>query len=594
VLTANYTNSAMATLTSLSLPASGDSESYFEAEVRRMLRHAKNPFLLASNRLAQAISEATGIPNARDAIRQVVETAFGCSFQERRSCELLLESLDERPRPAAQADAFEVSKRQFHRRRARAVASLAAHVRRILDRPVGRVGAGQALADPLEAMADLVSNIEPAIASEILRLSTRKAPDVPAALAAILEAQLQELAGDGRAIEPGARVSMLAGTTLADTEIRFEREWLNFLRARNAGDAVRMDRISRNLTRVASDRSPLVLRASLAQAESKLHRGCLDEASQILDETDKRSARDFAVTTLASSTLLRSELALCRADDAAAERLASGAYLVLRGRHYDSFRCQRALSRARLRLEQPWPWPEDADALRETAWDYVALVIERARHLLAAGDLETARSVAIGALETAQARGYRSLCARAAATIGATFLRETRRKREWFARALRHLLVTRDRSSGYDLFAFEKRGAYAAVFSRDETLFVTVLYDALLRTIPHLRPVSDRQREIARGLLAQLARVALGVTAGFDAFEKALEAAGDECPPFVQYFNYFGDDASEVVHAFFQAVAGFEERSRTEYRTSAALRLMAAAPARMANLRAFIVDDTRI
>ena len=63
-----------------------------EADVRRLLRRASNPYQLAALPLAQALCEATGILNAQAALQHVIESAFHESPQEARFRDLLLSS----------------------------------------------------------------------------------------------------------------------------------------------------------------------------------------------------------------------------------------------------------------------------------------------------------------------------------------------------------------------------------------------------------------------------------------------------------------------------------------------------------------------
>ena len=70
------------------------SHSYLESEVRRLLRRAANPFLLAANPLAQALCEATTTSDAQAALRTTIERAFRGGFQERRLGEMLLRSIE--------------------------------------------------------------------------------------------------------------------------------------------------------------------------------------------------------------------------------------------------------------------------------------------------------------------------------------------------------------------------------------------------------------------------------------------------------------------------------------------------------------------
>lgn len=585
-----------------------------ETEVRRMLRRARNPFLLAANPLAQALCEATGVPDAQTALRRAIESAFQASFQETRLRDMLLSAAGAGPGYVTQ-ETIPVSKRHFHRRRAKAVAKLAAHIREIIGAPSLAVAdEPREHADPLETIAELVSHVEPAMASHIFRLGGPRAVasasilalrerveagagfedvagferSLPEALVAILRAQSLEIGGkqcEGRLWPLLARL----GRETADAaEIRFELEWLAFLRARHAGDARQTERVARNLPRLANDRAAWVLRALLAQAEAKVRCGRLDEATALLDAADRRGIRSFAVTELACASALRAEVALQRGEDAVAERLATGAYFVLRGRHFGAYQCQVTIARARLRLGADWSCPHDIGALADTAWDRVALDVELARRCIADGNAHRARSIAGAALQTAQTRNYNGLAARAAATIAMTFGNATQEKRASYLRSLAYLLSTRDRSIGCDLFALEERGLYATYFLRSDDDLVDVLYDGLIAAIPQLHVRSEREAKACRWFLKGLMAATLRPARSPIGIDDAISSLDADAGSFAQFLVHFLDDASELFHAFFAALVPTSERARAEYRSNVALRRLSAIVPRD-DLRGFLV-----
>jgi hypothetical protein len=362
--------------------------------------------------------------------------------------------------------------------------------------------------------------------------------------------------------------------------MRFELEWLAFLRARQRGDARQMDRIARSLRRLAANRAAWLLRALLALAEARIRCGMLHEAVAMLDEADRRGLRNFAVTELACSSALRSEIFLQQGDDAAAERLASGAYVVLRKRHFAAWRCQTTVARARLRLGRAWSCPDDLAELSETAWDRVALSIEHSRHRLAEGDAREARSEAREALAIAAARGYDALAARAAATLAATYERGAK-KRESSLQALSLLLATRDRSVACDLFACEE-----AACDRDLT---ALLHDKLVNAIPQLRPHSGTETDAAQRFLDRLRAQAVNGSLPPQEFDRAIEALDSQAPSFAQYLRHFLSDATDIVETLFAAVVAPQHRSEMQQRLKTALRSLADSMRPDDNLRRFLV-----
>jgi hypothetical protein len=421
--------------------------------------------------------------------------------------------------------------------------------------------------DPLDAIAELVSNIEPVMASRIFRLGgprsvanarvlairerTKKGADfdeieafdrhVDRSLVAVLRAQSHLISGKDGPAEGAVWPSFarVAPGTGDPADVPFELEWLAFLRARQRGDAHQMDRVARNVKRLAGDRPPWALRALLADAEAKIRRGHLQEAACMLDAADRQGFRTFALTELACSSALRSEIAFQRGDDAAAERLATGAYFVLRARHFGAYQCQASGARSRLRLGESWTCPEDIGDLSLPAWDRVALNVEVARHLLAAGDVRRSRGCAIDAFQIATDRKYNGLAARAAATIGATYGPTTQRRQAWRFRALTHLVVTRDLSIGRDLFALEQRESPPTFRGGPECELIGIIYSGLTTAIPMLCAESQAEGQASRAFLCELIAPALRHARECDRLESAIAALETSAPSFAQYFVHF-------------------------------------------------------
>jgi hypothetical protein len=595
----------MAMSVSLAFDAPGEqSRPHLEAEVRRLLRRANNPFLLAANPLAQALCEATDSPNAQSALRRVIENAFQGGFKETQMRNMLLASLEQGPARSTNSESLRVSKRHWQRRRAEAVAILAVHVQRVIGTVSSFADENEsAPSDPLETLAELLSNIEPATASNLLKLGGRQSStnatmlalrerleagaDISGAdsaerqlsvpLVAILRAQSKEITGKDP--EPAGQLwPLIAQVTRGSTdisEIRFELEWLSFLRARHGGDAWQIHRIARSLQRLSNDRSSWSVRALLAQAEANIRAGRLEEASVLLDAAGRRSIRSFAVADLAHGSALRSEVALQRADDAAAERLASGAYLVLNGRHFNAYRCQTIVARARLRLGEPWERPRNIGIVGESSFDRLAINIEAARHLLAGGEGRGSRACASAAFELAAKREYNGLAARAAATLAAGFGDLTEKKRTWYLRALPYLLKTRDHSVACDLFALE-RGGIAKLFSSASEPLVDIIYEGLANAIPQLRSELSERPAACRFLKRLLESVLWGRRTGED-LEKAIDVLSTDAAVFSQQLVYFLDNVSDILHTVCQALVNAGDRARAEYRLDAALRRVSSA-----------------
>jgi tetratricopeptide (TPR) repeat protein len=574
-----------------------------EADVRRLLRRAKNPFLLAACPLAQALCESTGIANALSALRYAIDGAFGSLPHEPRLRQLLLTSVDDDEQTRAALNRWQVSKRHFQRRRAKAVAILASHIRELIGGPqaVALRDEEGASRDPLETVAELIAGIEPSTASEILRADGSRC-SVDACVRAMREHADTGRNFDGlqppctRHVTPAlfavfrAQAAEVGGDATTETidlpdqaELRFELEWLNFLRARHRADAAQMQRVASNLNRLASRRAAWLSRAQLAQADAKIRLGLLDDAAALLDEIDRRSLRNVAIVEYAWSIALRSEIFLQRGNEACAERLASGAYAVLAGRHFQAWSCQATIARARLRLNGACSFQVPLGSASPSSPGRVALEVERARELLVRGDAATAARIAREAFERATARGYDGIAARAAAALGACCVEEAAEKLGWYRRALALLLKTRDRSIASDLFAF---GAQAPCIDLSE--LIDPLYQSLITAIPHLRANDVGQRRSARRFLQRLTQIVAGETPT-SVLDEAIHSVQYAAPSFAQYVVHFSGETQQIVQTFFQALAPPSSHAALERRIRGVIDRMAGLVQPSDALRKFLV-----
>jgi hypothetical protein len=611
---------ALALYTSLELGGSDLVQLQMEADVRRILRRAHDPLRLAAFPLARRLCEVTGIPNPQKALGHVIEAAFQGIWPETRLRDLLLTADLGGIARNATAQRLQVSTRHLQRRRARAVSILASHIRKLVvaphPHPAEEKIAGSI--DLLEAIAELVAGIEPAVAAGILRLNGPRSIEKAALLAmrasvdagcdvearsphvafsplvAIFRAQAKTInAKTAEAERELLPIFTRAARDLTQSsEIRFELEWLAFLRARYHGCVRQMELVATNLNRIARDDAPWKVRALLAHAEARLRSGRLQDAAALLDQCERQSLQTFALRQLASSGLLRSEIALHRGEHAESERLATGAYAILRKRHCDAYRCQVTRARAALRLGKPWRCAEDPGNLAPAAWDRVALDIELARQLKATGDDERARESARASYATALAFKYEGLAARVAATIASTFERSSLERRDWYLVALSHLLVTRDRSIGCDVFLPEEESACESFAAFDEAV-ASVLYDALQRAIPPLRAVSEGERAVAIDFLRRLTAYVVGPADFSHDLTRAIESAALRSGYFARYVSHFSDDANDVLETAFGAIAFVQKRQDTDERLAYAMRCFASAvPLRDGTRRFYIGSAT--
>jgi hypothetical protein len=325
----------------------------------------------------------------------------------------------------------------------------------------------------------------------------------------------------------------------------------------------------------------------LAIAEAKIGRGCLDEASRLLDDVDGRCLRAFAITDLAFATLLRAEVALQRGEDASAERLALGAYLVLKGRHHAAYRCQVTIARARLRLDEPWSPPSDVGRLPDSAWDRVALDIEHARHMLAIGQRVRAREAATNALLRSEAAGYAGLAARSAATIGATYPQATTERGAWHLRAISALLHTQSRATACDLFATDRTGFDFSSAWIDDV--ADVVYDALVKAVPQLDGCSEREARAGRSFIRYAVVFVFAGRRSPERSSEAIHALASRGGMFAQYLSYFAPSVADLIETATLAITGFEHRARAEFRLNALIRELAAKIVPSADVRKYAI-----
>lgn len=573
-----------------------DGQQRLEASVRRLLRCANDSFALAAEPLAQTLCEVTGIADPRDALKNVIARAFRDVWPDSHLRDLFLSRDGELRRIGSSLQAAQVSTRHFQRRRAKAVSILAVHVRRLLGAMPAPVDADDK--DPprdcVEAIAKLVADFEPSVAAELFRLggpqysqkantldfrgsievgaeigeeTLRLQPQAFAPLFAVLEAQSNELNGRPRDAEQKLRplFTRSARDAAYGSDVCFELEWLNLLRARHRGHAGQIERVANNLVRISQGHSIAVSRALLAQADARIRRGRLYDATVLLDQAERLAFRKLALRQLSSCSLLRAEIALQQGDYAVADRLASGAYIILHGRHYDAYRSQAAIARASLSLAKSWSHDEPVGALSPTAWDRISLNVETARHRNAAGLKIASRELADASYATAMELDYDGLAARAAATIGRTHPASSPQRREWYLRALALQLRTQDRSTACDLFIPDDSSELMPFEERDEAV-PRLLFEALKQNIPQLGHIPPIDTVAALDFLDRVCVCVFALPAQAAEELESIVAVARRTGSFAQYATYFMEEAKETLAAGFFAIVGSRRRAEADRR----------------------------
>ena len=133
-----------------------------ERLVRIMLHFARSSDRLAALPLARELCTILGMSNAATMLRSVVQSAFGDAPVDRKLYKLVVDcDLDGTLTQSGAANELHVSRRQFHRLRTHAVASIAARVEWILD--ANNVDAN----DALGVLAQSVAAVNPSAAGAI-------------------------------------------------------------------------------------------------------------------------------------------------------------------------------------------------------------------------------------------------------------------------------------------------------------------------------------------------------------------------------------------------------------------------------------------
>ena len=418
-----------------------------ERYVRAMLRRARNLERLSTLPVVAPLCTALDEENPIAMVRMLAESSFGSNPGDRQLYELVRAcDLDATMTQDGLSRQYGLSRRQFFRRRAVAVRAIAHRVRELL-RGV-EIGAQPASsADVLVTSA--LSDTEPA---SVLRLypvldgetkarhtaalfrarldsgeyialaSALDAPREHRAVALALAAQSQTIAGDEN--ESAATLSELR-TLLRDpadtddNEVRFELEFLNFLRARIRGYVHGMRSAAERMRQLAVPRSRFSTRAERALVETQLCEGRTDDA--------RKDAQALELVALQSSDLR--SVAWCRLFDALiglrtgafddAETSALLADVALAHVHPDASIARSVTGEISLRTHHAWS-PQDILSSRPRfSWDRTVLLVWLARHLLEEHDVNRAEALAEEALTIASIHEYNAVAGLAAATLGA-------------------------------------------------------------------------------------------------------------------------------------------------------------------------------
>jgi hypothetical protein len=557
-----------------------------------MLHRVRKPYGLARAPFAEALCRATGIPNAASALRHAVEEALpGDDARVARLRAVLLLDFSSNENIGEAAVRMHISRRHLQRFRAEAVAAVAYYIRKLLGRCCAGDGAAEAMTgDSLEHLAHLAAAVEPSAAatihqltgagvSESLQLLRLRAaveqgaplrddayanhPGIPPAIVARFVAFAAEMNG----LVPSLAAAPIEAAQRYSPAMRFELEYVAFLRARQRGHALEMRTIAASMRRLAGERGGALPLALQCQSDASLRSGNLAGAHADLDLAGRMTFSRSDLRQFAAATMLQSKIALYENDTRRAEDLANGAYAVLNRNHRDAYACTVLVSQARWQRGDAWRPSLDASRLPRGSWDRIAVDVEHARHLTREGRLKRASRLATQAYGFASAAGFEGLAARAAGTLHGIAEAGSRHDEalRWRADAIARLLRTQDHLLCAGLLGD------ALPVAADERL-VDALYRRLCVFVPQMLGDGDAARRAVFDLL--------------ECALNALDEAGESKASMRAAAEAVTASDSALVHYAGQGAAGIAEMLCL---TAAALR---DAPAAGVQLRAAAIAQS--
>ncbi len=557
-------------------PSDDDEQRRMAKAVLYMLHRVRRPYGLARAPFADGLCRATGISNAASALRFAIEEALPGSdarIARLRGVLLLDFSADENIGEAATR--MHISRRHLQRFRAEAVAAVAFYVRKLLGTRCAGDGAAEDMTGTsLDHLADLAAKVEPGAAatihqltgtgvSESLQLVRLRAaldqgsaigndayanhPGVPRAIVAQFVAFSNEMNG-----RPWDELYPAVASARYSLAMRFELEYVAFLRARQRGFVLEMQTIAASLRRLAGERGSALPVALQCQADASLRAGDVANAHLHLDLAGRLTFSRSDLRQFAAATMLQSKIALYENHTRRAEDLANGAFAVLNRHHRDAYACAVLVSQARWQRGAPWRPSLDASRLPRASWDRISVDIEHARHLSREGRRKRATRLATQAFAFASAAGFEGLAARAAGVMYGITVAGSRRDEalRWRADAIARLLRTQDRLLCVGLLASAEPRIAA-----DEQL-IDAMYRRLCVFVPQMLGDDDRQRQaVCRVLECSLA--ALDDTAGAaPSIRAAAEAANDADSALAYYCRQGAAGIAEILSLTAAALRG--------------------------------------
>ncbi len=521
-------------MTSVPLPRAQADRSGVQRETERMVRYllhrVRRPYELVDVPLARAIGHALGTDNAAEALLRVLEAALpGDAPSEVRLRKLVLEYDFDSGSISQVCTTMGISRRHLLRLRSEAVTAMAYFIRKLLAaESLDFSDADDMSENQIANLAEIVANSEPekgatiyelgglgsSTASQLLRL--RSAIDQGSGLSATTAAQFQNLPhelvraciafsresnGEPASDDVPGSAATRGGVLRYTAVMKFELEYLAYLRARQRGHAFEMKTVALGLSRLAELRRSALGTALYLQADAHLRLGELGEAQRLLDQGGRFAFHRSDARQFASNILLNSKIALFEGDAKRAVDLALGACTVFTAGSRNGYQAQIALSEARLAAGAAWLPPPETARLQPCAWDRIAMDIEHGRHLGMQGRWVKAEELLSPAHLRATSLGYVGLAARAAATLSvrAAELDDAEASIRWASMAYAGLLESQDFLLGLNLF----QQPLSALHKLDDRV-LDVTYRRTCVLVPQLLGDDREQSEATRTLLAAI------------------------------------------------------------------------------------------
>jgi hypothetical protein len=569
-------------------PSDDDEQRRMAKAVLYMLHRVRRPYGLARAPFADALCRATGISNAASALRYVIEEALpGNEARTARLRGVLFLDFSDDENLGEAASRMHISRRHLQRYRAEAVSAVAYYIRKLLGTQCAGDGAAEDMTGTsLEHLANLAAKVEPGAAATIHQLTGN---GVSESLQLVrLRAALEQgtaIGDEAYANHPGIPRAIVAqfvafsnetngrpcrdelypaeASTRYSPAMRFELEYVSFLRARQRGFALEMQSIAASLRRLAGERGSALPVALQCQADASLRAGDVANAHLHLDLAGRLTFSRSDLRQFAAATMLQSKIALYENDTERAEDLANGAYAVLNRRHRDAYACAVLVSQARWQRGAQWRPSLDASRLPRASWDRISVDIEHARHLAREGRRKRAARLATRAFAFASAAGFEGLAARAAGVLYGIAAACSRREDalRWRADAIARLLHTQDRLLCVGLLASAE-----APLAADERL-TDAMYRRLCVFVPQMLGDDDRQRRAVHHVL-KCALAALDDSEGAAAsIRAAADAASDSDSALAHYGRQGAAGIAEILSLTGAALRG---TAPAETRTQAA------------------------